>query len=155
MAKLTKAGYARAKAALGLKGKLTRAQSKRVFKKAIKSLGRKTTSRSSKSKKSSPKTKSKKSSSRKGGNRMGKRNITTTVYKWIRIGALAAPAVSRVFEPIEPKEKIERIIQDYTGYNINDREFRFDYLARGWMPYIGAVLTTYGIPKLASIIRRL
>jgi len=87
--------------------------------------------------------------------RGGGKSIANTAMKWIRIGALAAPAVSRVFEPIEPKEKIERIIQDYTGYNINDRVFSFEYLGRGWLPYIGAVLTTYGIPKLASIIRRL
>ena len=40
MGKLTKAGFARAKKELGLKGKLTRKQVQRVFKRAIKKLGR-------------------------------------------------------------------------------------------------------------------
>jgi len=32
--------------------------------------------------------------------RRGGKSIANTAMKWIRIGALAAPAVSRVFEPI-------------------------------------------------------
>lgn len=90
---------------------------------------------------------------RRGG---GGRNITGKVFKWIRIGALAAPMAARILDPdTAGKEKVERIIQDYTGFNVNDQEFRFEYLAKGWLPYLGAVAATYGIPKIASILRRL
>jgi len=125
--------------------------------KFVKNIGRKITRRRSSPKRRSPRTRRSRNPStrRKGGKRMGK-NITGQVYKWIRIGALAAPAVSRLLDPAtQPKEKLERIMQDYTGYNPYDRTFSFEHLAQGWMPYIGAVLTTYGIPKLISIIRRL
>lgn len=158
MAKLTKAGYARAKSQLGLKGKLTRTQAKRVFKKAIKSLGRKSTSRSSSKSKSTPKRKSSRSSGGKGGKRMGNRgkNITRTAFKWIRIGALAAPAVRRVIQGAgDPAGIMNNIISDYTGYNMTEGIWRWEYLVNGWAPYAASVFTTVGIPKLVSILRRL
>lgn len=86
--------------------------------------------------------------------RKGGKSITQQAFKWLRIGAFVAPAAHRLLEPIEPKEKIERVIQDYSGYNVNDGEFRLEYLARGWAPYLFTCLATYGIPKLVSIIRR-
>jgi len=49
----------------------------------------------------------------------GGKNITQQAFKWIRIGALVAPATARIMQPIANKEKIERIIQDYTGVLIS------------------------------------
>ena len=157
MAKLTKSGYARAKKALGLTGKLTKKQAQRVFKKAIKSLGRK---RSTPSKKSTPKRKSSRSSGGKGGNRMGKgRNIQGTVFKWIRVGALVAPGVIAAKQALDQgwgiEGAVDQVLQKYTGYSVINQTYIPEQLVQGWGPYLMSVLTTVGIPKLAAIIRRL
>ena len=158
MAKLTKSGYARAKSALGLKGKLTKKQAQRVFKKAIKSLGRK---KSTPSKKSTPKSKTKnRSSSRKGGNRMGKgRNIQGTVFKWIRVGALVGPGAIAFKRGLDSgwgiEGAVDQVLQTYTGYSVINKTYDPQLLIQGWGPYLMSVLTTVGIPKLAAIIRRL
>lgn len=112
-------------------------------------------STSSKSK-STPKSTKSKSKAGKGGKRMGKRkSIAQQAFKWIRIGALAAPAASIIVAPISNQEKIDRAIAWYTGFYPPTGEWKLEHLAKGWLPYIGAILTTYGIPKIASIIRRL
>jgi len=109
--------------------------------------------------KSTPKKSKSKSASRKGGNRMGNKggkSITRTAFKWIRIGALAAPAVRRVIQGAgDPMGTANNIISDYTGYNMTEGVWRWEYLVNGWAPYVASVLTTVGIPKLVSILRRL
>jgi hypothetical protein len=87
--------------------------------------------------------------------RRGGKSITQQAFKWIRVGALVAPAVSRALDSTAPKEKIERIFEDYTGYNVNDRTFKWESLARGWMPYVASVLVTKGVQKISGILRRL
>ena len=86
--------------------------------------------------------------------RRGGKSVINTAMKWLRVGSFVAPAASRVMAGTAPKETVERIFQDYSGYNVNDGEFRLEYLARGWVPYIMTCLTTYGVPKLVSSIRR-
>ena len=87
--------------------------------------------------------------------RRGGKSIAQTAFKWIRIGSLAAPAISRLLDSTAPKEKAERIFEDYSGFNVHEGNFKLERLARGWTPYIMTCLATYGIPKLVSIIRRL
>lgn len=111
-------------------------------------------SRSSKSKKSTPKRKSGSSSSRKGGRRMGK-SITQTAFKWIRVAALIAPEAAEIMQYGLTSGSIRTMISNKTGFNIETKTFDASQLIKGWGPYLGAVLATYGIPKIASIIRRL
>lgn len=125
MGKLTKAGFARSKSALGLKGKLTRKQVQRVFKHAIKKLGRKTSS--------SPKKKSKKSSSGKGGKktmakkkRRGSRKMTIPLGLVGGLGgAMAVPAATgaggnSIIGAVmtgDPQWVLEAVAENFTGFN--------------------------------------
>ena len=81
--------------------------------------------------------------------------MTRTAFKLIRLGALAAPGIYRAAKGGRPEDVVNDIFAYYTGYNVKDRKFRWEWLMQGWGPYLGAVFTTYGIPKLVSIIRRL
>ena len=88
--------------------------------------------------------------------RKGGKSLSQQVFKWIRVGALVAPAVGEALAwRGQPQDIPAEIIKDYTGYKYTTGEFQLDWLARGWTPYLMACLTTYGIPKLAGLIRRL
>jgi len=92
---------------------------------------------------------------RKNTHRRGK-SMVTTAFKLVRLGALAAPAANElIFGADTPAGRVKHVIKAYTGYDMYSGTFAFENLAKGWLPYIGACLTTYGIPKLVNIIRRL
>jgi len=91
---------------------------------------------------------------RKKKRRSGK-NLQATMFKLIRLGALLAPAAVAATGPGNAEDKLEKGLSWYTGYSIQKQDFRMERLARGWMPFLMASLTTYGIPKLTGIIRRL
>ena len=121
--------------------------------KFVKNIGRKLTSRT---RKASP-------TRRKGVRRMtrrkkrsGGKSISRTAFKWIRIGALVAPAaIEFVLGADTPTGKALTLVRKYTGWDHYNKRMDWGSLLEGWGPYLGAVLTTYGIPKLVSIIRRL
>jgi len=81
--------------------------------------------------------------------------MTRTVFKLIRLGALAAPALSHMTRAGTMQEKVKWVIRDYTGWDEDTGTWQGHYLLRGWGAYLGAVLATYGIPKLAGIIRKI
>lgn len=111
----------------------------------------------------SPRTRKTSVTRRKGVRRLARRkkrrsgkSITRTAFKWIRIGALAAPAAHQILRNKDNPEWIpQEIFMRYTGYKWTTNEFHWEWLAEGWLPYIMACATTYGIPKLTSILRRL
>lgn len=92
---------------------------------------------------------------RRRGRRRGGKNTTATLYKLVRLGALVAPAAYQMTRSIPTEDKIRGIVQAYTGYNWTEGNWHAHRLLEGWGPYLGAVVTTYGIPKIAGIIRRL
>lgn len=124
--------------------------------KFVKNIGRKATRRTRR--KSNP-------SRKRGGRRMARRyrrgrrrggkNSTATLYKLIRLGALAAPAVYRVKERGFTTAAVEGMVHDYTGFILADGSWAGHRLLHGWAPYIAACVATHGIPKLVSLIRRL
>jgi len=77
--------------------------------------------------------------------------------KWMRVGALVGPAAYAVMNPHGGDKRYipVDILKYYSGYNIETGQFHFEDLAKGWGPYLAATLVTYGIPKLAGIIRKL
>jgi hypothetical protein len=77
------------------------------------------------------------------------------VFKWVRVGALVAPAVSEVLRYPGDPNVVNTIMESYTGYNMVNGTWNIEALKRGWLPYLGACLATYGIPKISSILRRL
>lgn len=105
-------------------------------------------------KKSNPKRRSVRRMANKKKRRGGK-SITRTAFKLIRIGALGAPALGRAMQKSSTQDKINDGVEDYTGYSLRHKDFKLERLARGWSPYLGACLATYGIPKLIGIIRKL
>lgn len=81
---------------------------------------------------------------------------TQSIFKFVRIGALVLPAAHQIMShPGDTKGALNGISQDYFGVDLNTGLFKWDRLARGWMPFIGAMVTTWGIPKIGSILRRL
>ncbi len=106
-----------------------------------------------------PKAKAKgssRSSKPKGGNRtVAKKNgfNTQKIFKYVRIGALALPAVAIALQPTSTAKKIEDATRAYFGYNTFTKKMELGGLIQGWGPFVGAMLTTYGIPKLAGILR--
>ncbi len=104
--------------------------------------------------------KGRKTSSSKGGSKTTTRKrsffSTGTIFKWLRIAALVAPAAGHILTPgINAQEKLRRGIADYTGYQIWDGKFNVARLANGWMPYIVTCIITHGVQKLNGIIRSL
>lgn len=93
----------------------------------------------------------------KGGKKMGRSFLSTqTLMRFVRLGALAAPAIGVAMNAsLSQRQKIEHAIRKYTGFNMHDGKFDFRNLAEGWLPYLGSVLVTYGIPKIAGILRRI
>lgn len=92
-----------------------------------------------------------------GKKRMGKRGFLNqqSLFKFVRVGALVAPAAAWFMTNNPMDFKIKAALKEYTGYDMNTREFSWKYLARGWTPFLMACLVTYGIPKINSIIRKL
>ena len=93
--------------------------------------------------------------------RGGGKSLQTTVFKWLRIGALAAPGLVIAAKPMKLDQKVNEIFRCYTGVNIKHSmeseslQFDWGHLAIGWLPFLATTLTTYGIPKIAGIIRRI
>lgn len=104
-------------------------------------------------KKSSSKTRSKSKPS--GGKSMGKRNgfNTQKIFKYVRLGALAMPAATTLMTYGLNENGLKSVIHNYTGFR--DGQFDASKLMIGWGPYLASIVTTYGIPKVASILRGL
>ena len=124
----------------------------RSFKQAVSSWkggGRK----SSKPKKRSIRRSSRTKPKTGGRKTMGKSGFNSQkIMKYIRLAALATPAVIAMTGPGTIQQKAQVALSSYTGV-WSDGSFHPETLAKGWMPYLAAVLTTYGIPKVAGIIR--
>lgn len=81
---------------------------------------------------------------------------TSTLMKFIRIGALVAPAAAIAMDAsLSPQRKLNQGLAAYTGYNPGTRQFSFMNLAQGWLPFVATSLVTKGISKLMGIIRRI
>jgi len=110
---------------------------------------------------SNPKTKRRTRKLGRKKKRRGGKSLQQTAFKYLRIGALAAPGAIYAAQPLALDQKLNEIFRVYTGVNvkhsIESNEFQFDWkrLLMGWGPFLGATLMTYGIPKIAGIIRRL
>lgn len=93
----------------------------------------------------------------KGGNRtVGKKSFNTQkLFKYVRLGALAAPIAGVALSSMSTEDKIRNIARNLTGYDYKYGVFDWKWLAQGYGPFVAASAVTYGIPKLTSIIRGL
>ena len=117
------------------------------------SRSRTTKSKTTRRKKSNPKRRVRRTGRRK--KRRGGKSLQRTVFKWLRIGALLAPAAAKAVQPIPMEKKVWHFMYDYTGFDIDTGSWDIKRMAVGWGPFLGACLATYGIPKLMGILRRI
>jgi len=85
---------------------------------------------------------------RRGG---GGKSLIKTAFKFIRLGALAAPGINEFMH--HTTQHKQNALTVYAG--VHEGKFDWQTLVGAWTPYLGAVLATYGIPKIAGIIRKL
>ena len=89
----------------------------------------------------------------------GGKSLQRTIFKWIRVGALVAPGVGMGVNAAKKgwgaEGVIDQVLQCYTGYSFIHRKFDMKWLVTGWGPFLAATLATYGIPKIAGILRKL
>lgn len=90
-----------------------------------------------------------------GGRRKVSGFNTQKIMKLIRMAALGAPVAKGVSLYGVSKAAAVTAIRGYTGVNINTGKFRFEDAVEGWTPYLFAIAATYGIPKIAGLIRGL
>lgn len=107
--------------------------------------------------KASSSTRSKSKAKSTGGRSTVSKNgfNTAKIFKYVRLAALAAPAAGVALGPGTPEDKIKKGLLMYTGYDMVNQRMRWDYLAQGWLPFLGASLVTYGIPKATAMMRKL
>jgi hypothetical protein len=115
--------------------------------------GKKGKTRSRKTRASNPKRRVKRTTKKK--RRGGGRNIQATIFKWLRVGALVGPGVVAATKGRTWEERASYVLAKYTGYQAWDEKFNAAQLVEGYAPFLVTTLVTYGIPKLAGIIRRL
>lgn len=78
-----------------------------------------------------------------------------SLFKWIRLGSIVAPGLGRYAEIRgSPMFKIEGAIKSYAGIR-TDNIFDGELLMRMWTPLLATTLVTYGIPKIAGILRKM
>jgi len=84
------------------------------------------------------------------------KSIVKTAFKFIRLGALIGPGVGEFAATTGPIERrVARVLCAYGGYNLDGNYFDGGLLARMWLPFLGANVATYGIPKVTNIIRKM
>jgi len=150
MGKLTKAKFAASKKALGLTGKLTRKQVQRVFKHAIKKLGR-SQSRSKKTETTTRKKnpKRRKTNLAKKKNRRQGKSIFKTAVK-------IAKAASIILPPIAAYQRYGNIADPVlimTGYNMTNGAWEPRRLLQGWGPFVGLTVAEKIVAKVNGLIR--
>ena len=80
---------------------------------------------------------------------------TQSIFKIVRIAALALPAVAVATQPWSTGDKINIGVRQYFGFDMKTGKFSLGELAKGWGPFVAAGAVTYGIPKLMGMIRGL
>lgn len=127
---------------------------KNIFAYAWSLVKRKGRSRSSPKKRSNPrKRRSVRRIARKKKGKRG-RSWLPTIFKFIRLGSLVGTGLFKFSQMTgSTLDKAGRTLTAYGGWD--GRKFNAGLLAEMWLPYLGACLATYGIPKLVSLIRRL
>lgn len=76
------------------------------------------------------------------------------VFKYLRLAALLGPAVGDVLAYPRNYDKARYILKHYTGFDIYNQKFDIADLGVGYLPFLATTAATYGIPKLAGMIRR-
>ena len=138
-----------------MKPGLPKKYAKMGFKKGWREFKKTPAYKASKGKPSKSKASKSKPKNKTGGRkRVGGFN-TQKIFKLIRIGALLVPAASIASQPVSGTEKIEQGVRAYFGWSIRHGNFSWGRLAAGWMPYLASIGVTYGIPKIAGLIRGL
>jgi len=76
------------------------------------------------------------------------------VFKIVRLAALALPAVGIAMSGASTANKISQAKREYFGI-APDGRLDLASLAKGWGPFALSIALTYGIPKMAGLLRGL
>ncbi|GAH44540.1 unnamed protein product [marine sediment metagenome] len=88
--------------------------------------------------------------------KVGKNGFNTQkIMKYIRMASLATPIVAGVAQHGMTIEAAKAAMKGYTGVDLATGQFDLKALIAGWTPFVAATAVTYGVPKLAGIIRGL
>ncbi len=77
-----------------------------------------------------------------------------TAFKYIRLGALVAPALREASLYDRWEDKLVGGLGCYGGWNQGAHEFQWSMAMRAWTPYLAATLMTKGISKISGLIKR-
>jgi len=122
--------------------------------KFVKNLTKSRSQKVTRRKKSNPNRRTRRMVRRKN-RRGGGKSLQTTVFKWLRIAALVGPGAYQAIKWPKLEDKARQVLIRYTGYDMETGQFALKYLAEGYGPFLMTVLATYGIPKIAGIIRKI
>ncbi len=76
-----------------------------------------------------------------------------TLYKYIRLIGIGAPAISGVIQHGFTMQAANTAVKGWTGVDLTTGQFNLADLAAGWTPALATVGVTYGVPKIAGLIR--
>jgi len=79
---------------------------------------------------------------------------TRGAFKFLRLGALAAPGIVRAIGPGTTEDKVKMGLRAYTSYNAYTGKCEPAALIEGYGPYVLTSIVTWGIGKLVGMIRR-
>jgi len=100
------------------------------------------------------------------GDNMGKKKrrrrsrfSISTVFKFMRLGALVAPGLGAAARHRGESmgDQIAAALKLYAGihHGAADEKFNWGALSEAWTPFVAVTLVTYGVQKLGGIIRKL
>ena len=78
-----------------------------------------------------------------------------TIYKYVRLVAAGAPIIKGVAQHGLTIDAGVEAVKGYTGVDLMTGQFNLGDAIAGWTPAAVATAFTYGVPKLAGMIRRL
>lgn len=79
----------------------------------------------------------------------------STIFKFIKIGSIAAPAIYFYQASGGGLKGASAALSAFAGWHQGTNQFEWGLLAKAWMPFIATSLITVGIQKMNGIIRRL
>ncbi len=79
---------------------------------------------------------------------------TAKIFGLLRNFALVGPGLGVALESdANTRDKSQRILEKYSGYNVATHNFNSDVLMDTYKPFFYVSLVTYGIPKIMKLVK--
>jgi hypothetical protein len=102
-----------------------------------------------------PRRKSRKLAKKKTTRRRRKKGFDQNkIFSALRTLAFVGPGVAIAIETAStPKDRAQRIMESYTGYNMADKNFYSGKMINTYKPFVAVSLLSYGLPKIMSFVK--